>query len=163
MLAADAQYLADPATLVRMGTLDHRAAFLVLGIVVAAILIRRQNPLAFLAAICSVTALAWIFGYARAPAGLISAPDFSSTFLALDVRGALKLSLLPAILAILFTDFFDSLSTFIGVARSSLAFALIHEGGSSNGSAPVARSNAPPTCVNGATGRSPSCQPLTAP
>src|SRR5207247_10399990 len=37
----------------------------------------------------------------------------------LDIAGALKLSLLPAILAILFTDLFDSLSTFIGVATAS--------------------------------------------
>src|SRR6476660_4108722 len=35
----------DPATLVRMGTLDHRAAFLLLGILIAAALMRRHNPL----------------------------------------------------------------------------------------------------------------------
>src|SRR4051812_25320766 len=109
----------DPATLVRMGTLDHRAAFLVLGIVIAATLMRRNNPLAFLAAIFSVTAIAWIFGYAKPPERLVSAPDFSSSFLALDIRGALNLSLLPAIIAILFTDLFDSLSTFIGVASAA--------------------------------------------
>src|SRR5215510_10832867 len=43
--------VSDPATIVRMGTLDHRAVFLVLGVLVAAILMRRGNPLAFLAAI----------------------------------------------------------------------------------------------------------------
>ena len=64
-----------------------------------------------------MTALAWALGYATRPAQLVSAPDFSSAFLALDIRGALKLALLPSILAILFTDLFDSLSTFIGVAR----------------------------------------------
>src|SRR3954449_4233767 len=42
--------VADPATLVRMGALDHRAVFLVLGILIAAVLMRRNNPLAFLAA-----------------------------------------------------------------------------------------------------------------
>ncbi len=109
----------DPATLLRMGTFDHRALFLVLGIVVAAVLMRRGNPLAFLAAIFAVTALAWTLGYARPPDRLVSAPDFSSAFLALDIRGALKLALLPPILAILFTDLFDSLSTFIGVATAS--------------------------------------------
>src|SRR4029077_10108064 len=41
----------DPATLVRMGRLDHRAAFLLFGILVAAALMRRHNPLAFLAAL----------------------------------------------------------------------------------------------------------------
>jgi AGZA family xanthine/uracil permease-like MFS transporter len=109
----------DSSTLVRMGTLDHRAAFLLLGLLVAAALMRRNNPLAFLAAIFSVTALAWTLGYAKAPDQLVSAPDFSSAFLALDIRGALRLALLPAILAILFTDLFDSLSTFIGVATAA--------------------------------------------
>jgi AGZA family xanthine/uracil permease-like MFS transporter len=109
----------DPVSLVRMGTLDHRAAFLLLGIVVAVALMRRKNPLAFLAAIFSVTALAWMGGYAKPPDTLVSAPDFSSAFLALDIRGALRLALLPTIVAILFTDLFDSLSTFIGVATAS--------------------------------------------
>jgi len=111
--------VADPATLVRMGTFDHRALFLVLGIVVAAALMRRNNPLAFLASIFFVTALAWLLGYAKPPDTLVSAPDFSSAFLALDIAGALRLAFLPAILAILFTDLFDSLSTFIGVATAS--------------------------------------------
>jgi AGZA family xanthine/uracil permease-like MFS transporter len=109
----------DPATLVRMGTLDHRAALLLLGILVAVALMRRNNPVAFLAAIFAVTALAWTLGYAEPPAQVVSAPDFSSAFLALDIRGALRLALLPAILAILFTDLFDSLSTFIGVASAA--------------------------------------------
>src|SRR5438552_7300883 len=109
----------DPATLLRMGTLDHRAAFLLLGILIASALMRRNNPLAFLSAIFAVTALAWILRYAAPPEKLVSAPDFSSAFLALDIRSALRLALLPAILAILFTDLFDSLSTFIGVASAA--------------------------------------------
>jgi AGZA family xanthine/uracil permease-like MFS transporter len=109
----------DPVTLLRMGTLDHRAAFLLLGILVAAALMRRNNPLAFLAAIFSVTVLAWTLGYAKPPSTLASAPDFSTALLALDIRGALRIALLPSILAILFTDLFDSLSTFIGVASAA--------------------------------------------
>lgn len=109
----------DAATLVRMGTLDHRAVFLLLGVLIAAWLVRRDNPLAFLAAITVVTGAAWALGYAAPPAHVVSAPDFSSTFLALDVRGALQMALLPSIIAILFTDLFDSLSTFIGVSTAS--------------------------------------------
>jgi len=110
---------ADPATLVRLGALDHRAAFLLIGVVLAVLLLRRSNPFAFLASIFVVTALAWTLGYAEPPQRMTSAPDFSSAFLKLDVLGALKLSLLPAIVAILFTDLFDSLSTFIGVANAA--------------------------------------------
>ena len=110
---------ADPATIVRIGTIDHRAGFLLLGIVIAVMLLRRRNPFAFLAAIFAATALAWICGYATPPTGLTSPPDFSSVFLKLDVVDALRWSLLPAIVAILFTDLFDSLSTFIGVASAA--------------------------------------------
>ena len=81
---------ADPVTIVRAGTLDHRAVFLVAGALVAVALMRRNNPLAFLAAIFSVTAAAWAFGYAAPPARIVSPPDFSSAFLKLDILGALN-------------------------------------------------------------------------
>jgi AGZA family xanthine/uracil permease-like MFS transporter len=109
----------DPATLLRLGALDHRAVFLLAGVLIAATLMRRQNPLAFLAAIFVVTGAAWTMGYATPPERVVSAPDFSSVFLKLDLVGALRLALLPAIVTILFTDLFDSLSTFIGVASAA--------------------------------------------
>ena len=109
----------DPATLLRVGTLDHRAVFLLAGVLIAVALMRRQNPLAFLTAIFAVTVVAWISGYATPPERLVSAPDFSSVFLRLDVIGALQLSFVPAIVTILVTDLFDSLSTFIGVASAA--------------------------------------------
>jgi adenine/guanine/hypoxanthine permease len=109
----------DPVTLVRLGTLDYRTALLVLGLLVAVALMRRENPLAFLASIGVVTVLAWTMGYASAPQQWFAPPDFSSVFLKLDVMGALRLALLPAIISILFTDLFDSLSTFIGVANAA--------------------------------------------
>jgi len=109
----------DPATLLRLGTLDHRAAFLLAGVLIAVALMRRHSPLAFLAAIFAVTTAAWALGYATPPERLVSPPDFSSVFLKLDILGALRLSLVPAMVTILFTDLFDSLSTFIGVASAS--------------------------------------------
>lgn len=109
----------DPATLVRVGPLDHRALFLLVGVVIAFVLARRSHPLAFLASIFAITGLAWGFGYARPPQQIVSAPDFSSGFLKLDAFGALRLSLAPSILAILLTDLFDSLSTFLGVASAA--------------------------------------------
>src|SRR5437867_5787886 len=49
----------DPVTLVRLGDIDHRAAFLLLGIVIAVVLMRRNSPLAFLASIFAVTRGTW--------------------------------------------------------------------------------------------------------
>jgi adenine/guanine/hypoxanthine permease len=40
-------------------------------------------------------------------------------FFKLDIIGALQLALLPAILTVMMTDLFDSLSTFIGVAQAA--------------------------------------------
>jgi AGZA family xanthine/uracil permease-like MFS transporter len=67
----------------------------------------------------SVSALAWAFGYATRPDRLVSMPDFSSAFLKLDVTGALNPARLPAIVTVFFTDLFDSISTFIGVATAA--------------------------------------------
>jgi AGZA family xanthine/uracil permease-like MFS transporter len=110
---------ADPVTLVRLGDIDHRAVFLLVGVVVAVILMQRGSPLAFLASIFGVTFLAWAFDYAQPPERLVSPPDFSSVFLELDVFGALQPALVPPMVAILFTDLFDSLSTFIGVSHAA--------------------------------------------
>ena len=110
---------ADAATIVRLGTLDHRTVFLLLGLVIAVLLLRRSNPFAFLASIFAVTAIAWGAGLAAPPPRMTSAPDFSSAFMQLDVIGALSPALFPAIVAILFTDLFDSLSTFMGVASAA--------------------------------------------
>lgn len=110
---------ADPATILRVGTLDHRAVLLLAGLLIAVVLHRRNNPLAFLSAIFGVTGAAWMLGYASPPDRVFGTPDFSSVFLKLDIIGALQLSLLPAVVSILFTDLFDSLSTFIGVASAA--------------------------------------------
>ena len=109
----------DAATMVRLGTIDYRAALLLFGLVTAVVLMRRRSPLAFLASIFGVTLFSWAFGYAKAPGQIVSLPDFSSVALKLDVLGALRPSLLPALISIVFTDLFDSLSTFIGVATAA--------------------------------------------
>jgi AGZA family xanthine/uracil permease-like MFS transporter len=109
----------DPATIVRLGAIDHRGAFLLVGLMVAVVLMRRGNPAAFLSAIFVVTMLGYVTGHETPPDRLVSAPDFSSVFLKLDVVGALRPALLPAIVSILFTDLFDSLSTFVGVSAAA--------------------------------------------
>ncbi|MBI4345235.1 MAG: NCS2 family permease [Elusimicrobia bacterium] len=109
---------AHPVTLVQLGPLDRRSVLSLLGLVVIAAALKRRSPFAFLAGIFSVTAAGWPLGLVQAPARWLSAPDFSSVFLKLDVRGALAPAFLPAMIAILMTDLFDSLSTFVGVSQA---------------------------------------------
>ncbi len=110
--------VADPVTFVKLGHLGKPALLTILGVAISAFLMARKNPFAFLAAIVIVTIIAWALGLVSAPSQAFSLPDFKSVFFKLDIFGALKLSLLPSIISILFTDLFDSISTFIGVAHA---------------------------------------------
>lgn len=111
--------VADPVTFVKLGALGKPALLTILGLAISAFLLARKNAFAFLAAIVSVTIIAWALGLVSAPPRALSLPDFKSVFLKLDIFGALKLALVPSIIAILFTDLFDSISTFIGVAHAA--------------------------------------------
>lgn len=109
----------DDVTLVKLGDLDRRTLISLFGLGLIIWLMNKKSPLAFLAGIFGVTVIAWMAGMVQAPDAFFAAPDFSTVFFKLDIMGALKLSLLPAIISILFTDLFDSISTFIGVSHAS--------------------------------------------
>jgi len=110
--------VADPVTFVKLGTLGKPALLAIVGVVIAAFFMARKSAFAFLISITSVTLAAWALGMVIRPPQLFNLPDFKSVFFKLDILGALKLSLVPAIIAVMFTDLFDSISTFIGVAHA---------------------------------------------
>lgn len=109
----------DPVTFVKLGKIDETTVIAILGMALIVFLATRGSSLAYLAGIFFVTVIALLRGHVHAPPQIFSAPDFHTVFLKLDILGALKLSLLPAIIAILFTDLFDSISTFMGVAHAA--------------------------------------------
>lgn len=117
---------ADPVTFVKVGHLGWPVVFTILATALSIWLITRHSAFAYLGGIIFATLLGWIAsvaglspGLVKAPPSFFSRPDFDTVFLKLDILGALKLSLLPAIIAIMFTDLFDSISTFVGVAHAS--------------------------------------------
>ena len=65
-----------------------------------------------------MSAAAWLLGLVERPTAVFSRPDFG-LFMQFDAWGALRPALAPAIVAVLFTDLFDSLSTFIGVSQAA--------------------------------------------
>ncbi|MBS1959757.1 MAG: NCS2 family permease [Bdellovibrionales bacterium] len=111
--------VANPATLVALGPLTRQTLIVVLSIVLILVLMRRKSPLAFLAGIAFATVVALATGMIQMPTSMFSAPDFSSVFFKLDIWGALKLSLIPTMVSIFFTDLFDSISTFVGVSHAT--------------------------------------------
>ncbi|HEX5873818.1 MAG TPA: NCS2 family permease [Pyrinomonadaceae bacterium] len=111
--------VADPVTLVKLGVLGRETMLAIFGLIVTIVFMMRGSALAYLAGIFSVTLFAWAAGMVPSPPSFFSAPDFQTVFLKLDILGALKLALLPAIVALFFTDLFDSISTFMGVAHAA--------------------------------------------
>lgn len=111
--------VADPATFVRLGVLDRRVALSLAGGLLTVWLMRRKSPFAFLAGIAAVTAAAWASGLVAAPPSMVSRPDFGSVLFKLDARGALAPALWSTVVVLMFTDLFDSISTFVGVAHAT--------------------------------------------
>ena len=107
-----------PATLVTMGDMTAAPAILaILGFVVIVALSRRQVPGAVIIGILAVTGLGVAFGITEWK-GLVSVPpDPSPTLLALDIVGALEVSLLAVVFTFLFVDLFDTAGTLVGVAH----------------------------------------------
>jgi adenine/guanine/hypoxanthine permease len=111
--------VADPVTMVKPGPLTPQVLLAAGGLALTVGLMIRGATVAFLACIAAVTAAAWAFGLIVLPAAWLSRPDFTSVMLQLDLWGALAPAMWPSIIAVLFTDLFDSLSTFIGVAQAT--------------------------------------------
>ncbi|TLV02162.1 NCS2 family permease [Dyadobacter luticola] len=123
---ANAKFIvANPATMVSLGNLNASTLTFIAGLLITVVLLIRNVKGSILIGIVVTSLLAWPIG--RWWGGtepvitinqLIAKPDFSLLF-QLDLANSLKWSLAPIILAFVFTDMFDSLSTFVGLAEAS--------------------------------------------
>lgn len=110
--------VANPATLVGLGDLGKTAPlFAMLGFIIIVVLEARRVPGAVLIGILAVTFLSIAFGFSPF-AGVVSMPpSIAPTFMQLDIRGALNISLVSVVFAFLFVDVFDNSGTLIGVTK----------------------------------------------
>lgn len=110
---------ANPVTFVTHAKLSGELGLSLIGLLIMVFLLKRKNPAGFLIGIISVTLLGLLFGKVSLPAQIFAKPDFSSHFFKMDLVGSLHMAYIPAILTLIATDLFDSLSTFIGVAHAA--------------------------------------------
>ncbi len=113
----------SPATLVSFAGFSPQVIVFLLGLAFTIFLENRRTPGSLLLGILFTTILGGLHGrlwngtpFVEFPKAIIAAPDFSSVFLQLDISGALTYGVMGAIFTLLFTDLFDSISTFLGVA-----------------------------------------------
>jgi AGZA family xanthine/uracil permease-like MFS transporter len=110
---------ADPVTFVEFGDLGWPSVATLAGVVLTGFLLKRKSSFAFLAGIAFVTVIAVLAGWVKPPEKIVDLPDLTSVFFKLDILGALRLSLAPVIISIMFTDLFDSISTLMGVSHAA--------------------------------------------
>jgi adenine/guanine/hypoxanthine permease len=112
--------VANPATFVSIGNLSlPEVQIACLGTVLTLALVVRKVNGAILLGILGTTLAGFARGIARWPSALVSMPHPRSTFLQLDLRGALHLGLFEVIFAFLFVDLFDNIGTLLGVCEQA--------------------------------------------
>ena len=106
-----------PATLLTLGDLSAPQPLMAcLGFLIIMGLAVRNIPGAIILGILSITLIALVTGHAEYQ-GLVSAPpSIAPTIAQLDIRGALEITMISVILAILFVNLFDTAGTLMGVA-----------------------------------------------
>ncbi len=110
--------VANPATLVGLGDLGKSGPlFAMLGFIIIVVLEARRVPGAVLIGILAVTFLSIALGYSQFVGVVSMPPSIAPTFLQLDIRGALDISLVSVVFAFLFVDVFDNSGTLIGVTK----------------------------------------------
>src|SRR5690606_28039955 len=115
--------VANPATVVGFGGFNPTFVLFIIGIVIAGVLLARKVTGALLLAIIGTTIIAaifqafgWVDSIVVVPSSIVALPSFE-TVLQLDLTGILSVSLIGPVFALLFTDMFDSISTFVGVTK----------------------------------------------
>jgi adenine/guanine/hypoxanthine permease len=117
--------VANPATIIGFGKFNPALLTFVAGLLLTSVLVIYRVKGAILIGIIVTTLIAWPIGRywgGSAPminlTGVFSRPDFSLIF-KLDLVHSLTWAMVPVIFAFVFTDMFDSLSTFIGLSEAS--------------------------------------------
>jgi AGZA family xanthine/uracil permease-like MFS transporter len=109
-----------PATLVTLGKLEPKVILGLLGVLLIAILEIKKIRGSILISILAIAAVGMVFGLAKPPTGIVSAPpSIAPVAFKLDILGALSVSLWASIFSFMFIDLFDSLGTMLAVCREA--------------------------------------------
>lgn len=107
----------NPATLLSLGDFSQTPTLLAaLGFLLIAGLSVRQVPGAIMLGVLAITVLGLLTGEVQYNGLVASPPSIAPTFMQLDIAGALELSMVSVVIAILFVNLFDTAGTLMGVA-----------------------------------------------
>jgi AGZA family xanthine/uracil permease-like MFS transporter len=120
--------VSNPATIVGFGGITLTVVLFLVGLFITSLLVIKRVKGNLVLGIIITSAIALIVSLVASGAGWIEAPFVNppskifampslEVFFKLDIIGAVSFGMIGAIFALLFTDMFDSISTFLGVAQ----------------------------------------------
>ncbi len=118
----------NPATTVGFGGLSPQIIIFIFGLLLTGFLVVKKIKGALIIGVVATSVAALLVSmflsrFLEAPLVTLPTQFFSlpslAVFFQLDILGALKFSLIGPIFALLFTDMFDSISTFLGIATTA--------------------------------------------
>ncbi len=112
------------AVLVGLGNIkDPNVLLGIFGFITAALFYSYRIKGAFILSILVTAVVAWIFGLAKLPEGIVSVPaSIAPIAFKFDIASALTLSLIPVIVTFLITDMFDTIGTLAGIGMRAGLF-----------------------------------------
>jgi len=118
--------VSNPATVVGFGGITPQTVLFIVGLFFTAILVIRKVKGALIIGILGTSIISLVVSsiiaasggeaFVSLPEGVFALPSLE-VFFKLDILGALSLGMILPIFTLIFTDMFDSISTFIGVAE----------------------------------------------
>lgn len=149
--------VANPATLVAFAGLTPGFVIFLLGLVFTGFLLMKKVPGAlilgvlFSAVLATLASVLGIASLVTIPTAVFAMPSLA-VFFQMDILAALTIGMIAPIFSLLFTDMFDSISTFLGVSESS---GLVDENGDPKNVGKALLVDAFSTTISGMFGSSP--------
>ena len=116
----------NPATVVGFGGMHAKTIIFIVGLFITGYLVIKKIKGALIYGIVATSIIALVVSlisasrggeaFVQLPKGVFALPSFS-VFFKLDIVGALSFGMILPIFTLIFTDMFDSISTFIGVSE----------------------------------------------
>lgn len=112
--------VASPATLVTLGNFTDPIAYMsLIGLFISIVLVINNVRGALFLGMVITSILSFVFGYITLPDSIFALPEFGSTFMQLDIMGAISHNLFTVIFTFFIVTLFDTTGTMLGIAKQA--------------------------------------------
>lgn len=112
--------VASPATLVTLGNFTDPIAYMsLIGLFISIVLVINNVRGALFLGMVITSILSLLFGYITLPDSIFALPEFGSTFMQLDIMGAISHNLFTVIFTFFIVTLFDTTGTMLGIAKQA--------------------------------------------